>query len=74
MPTYTLHARNHRTLSHGGKEYRDGDQITLAKSEAEKLALEFNAFRFEPKDGGAEISTASIDADTAPTPKPASKP
>lgn len=71
MPTYTLHARNHRVLNHNGREYRDGDTITLSKSDAERVALDFKAFRFVARDGGEEISQASIDDATAPAAKKA---
>ena len=73
MPTYTLLARNRRTLVHAGREYRDGDTITLAKADAEQIALDSSAFRFVPKAGGDEISTASLDAATAPPAQDARK-
>lgn len=63
---YTLRARRNHTLNWNGKEYRDGDTIAIGKADAERIALGSEAYRFETKDGGSEISMASIDAATAP--------
>jgi hypothetical protein len=70
MASYTLHARANHTLTWNGKEYGDGDTVQISKADAERLALDYPAYRFAPKDGGDEISVASIDAATAPAPPP----
>ncbi len=70
MASYTLKTRVNHTLTWGGKEYRDGDAISLPKAEAERIALETRGVRFVPKDGGDEISMAAIDEATAPSPPP----
>ena len=56
-------------LSWGGKEYQDGDTIAISKADAERIALQSEAYRFEPQGGGGEVSFASIDAATAPAPE-----
>lgn len=70
---YTLRARNYRTLNWNGREYKDGDRIVISKADAERIALQSQAYRFEAADGD-EISFAGIDAATAPTPAPALAP
>lgn len=75
MASYTLKARNHHTLNWNGREYKNDDPISISKADAERIALDSSAYRFVPKDGGDEISTASIDEMTAPAPVgPTAKP
>lgn len=73
MPSYIYHTGPRDQLLYGGKAYRDGDRITMPKSEAQNLALSSRRHRFEETGGdGATIDMASIEAETRPadTPKP----